>query len=174
MKNFINYINSKSAEQLRGDLKELYSSFDLVKNYYQIKFKGREIDEKLLTKYKTKIRKALYPNARMEGGLDIKKIDIIIKELKSNTTIRYYIETCLYAIQECTAIANEFGGDFGEDFYIYFEELFENTLKIITHQRLEQEYESKLKIITNSAYNGYGHYDQLQDTLSKYFKDFRN
>ena len=34
----------------------------------------------------------------------------------------------LYAVEECTAIANEFGGDFGEDFYIYFEELFENVI----------------------------------------------
>lgn len=67
-------------------------------------------------------------------------------------------------------IANEFGGDFGEDFYIYFEELFEDTIKVILKENLESEYKVRLKEMANSACDGYGHYDQLQDTFREYFR----
>jgi Family of unknown function (DUF6155) len=171
MKEFLDHINSQDIKQLRSELRELYSSFEFVRNFYRIKFKSDGIDEKLLSRYKDQITTVIYPNERMQGGLDIEKVDSIIKQLNSDSTIKYYIEICLYSIEECTNIANEFGGDFGDDFYIYFEELFEDAVKLILKENLEDEYKIRLKEIANSAFDGYGHYDQLQGTISEYIRE---
>ncbi|WKN41848.1 DUF6155 family protein [Tunicatimonas pelagia] len=169
MKAFLDHINSQGIEQLKSELRELYSSFEVVRNYYLIKFSDTEIDEKLLATYKDQITQAIYPNKYMQGGLDTEKVDNVIQQLNSHAIIRYYIEASLHAVEECTNIANEFGGDFGEDFYIYFEELFDDVVKVILKENIESEYQIRLQEIANSACEGYGHYDQLQDTLSKYF-----
>jgi hypothetical protein len=169
MKTFSNYINSEGIESLKSDLQELYASFEVVRNYYQIKFNNTEMDEQLLSSYKDRIIKAVYPNKYMQGGLDTEKVDSIVKQLKSPSTIRYYIEIGLFAVETCTDIANEYGGDFGEDFYIYFEELFEDVVQTTFKEGIESEYQIRLKEIADSACDGYGHYDQLQDTFSEYF-----
>ncbi len=172
MKDFLDYINSRNIEQLRNELRKLYSSYELVRNYFDIKTKKNGgVDKNLLKKYEGEITKAIYPNERMEGGLDIDKVDNIIKGLNSDSTVKYYIESSLFSIEECTNIANEFGGDFGEDFFIYFEALFENVIKIIINQGHESEYKVRLREIADSAFDGYGHYDQLQDTISEYIRE---
>ncbi|GEM_PF-2486596 len=169
MNAFLDHINTQNADQLKSELTELYSSFEVARNYYRIKFSGTEVDNKLLAMYKEQVTQAIYPNKYMQGGLDTEKVDNVVQQLNSNATVRYYIEVCLHAVEECTNIANEFGGDFGEDFYIYFEELFDNVVKVILSEGLEDEYQIRLQEIANSACEGYGHYDQLQDTLSEYF-----
>lgn len=169
MDEFLKYINSQDIEQLKSELKELYSGFEWVRDYYQIKFSETDPDEKLLSKYKDQIINAMYPDEYMEGGLDLEKVDYIVKRLNSVSTIKYYIEICLYAIEHCTHTADAYGGDFGDDFYTYFEELFEQVLQIIIKERLENAYKIRLEEIANTATEGYGHQDQLRDVLSQYY-----
>ncbi|MFK7980041.1 MAG: hypothetical protein AB8G86_08670, partial [Saprospiraceae bacterium] len=109
MKDFLKYINAQDARQLKQELTELYTSFELVRNYYQIKGKQSVLDENLLSKYKAQVTKAIYPNKYMEGGLDVGKVDSIVKQLNSDSTLKYYIEVSLYAIEACTDIAKEYG-----------------------------------------------------------------
>ena len=171
MKDFLDYIDSKNAGDLKVELKELYSSYEVVRNYFHIKMQGnKRVDKALLKKYQDEIIKALYPNDRMEGGLDLEKVDSILTQLNSETTIQYYIQCCLFSIEECTEVAHTFGGDFGDDFFIYFEELFEHITQLIIHRGLESKYRERLGKIVNSAFDGYGHNDQLQDILSQYIQ----
>lgn len=171
MKEFLKHINAQNIEQLKKELQELYSSFELVRNYYHIKLKQSGIDENLLSKYKDQVTKAIYPDKYMQGGLDFEKVDSIVKQLNSDSTLKYYIEVGLHAIEECTSIANEYGGDFGDDFYIYFEELYDKVLDQIVKKSLVDEYKIRLKEIADVAFEGYGHYDELQNTYDEYIKD---
>lgn len=107
----------------------------------------------------------------MQGGLDFEKVDSIVKQLNSDSTLKYYIEVSLHAIEECTSIANEYGGDFGDDFFIYFEELYDKVLELIVKKNLADEYKIRLKEIADYAFEGYGHYDQLQGTYNEHIKD---
>ena len=66
MKDFLKYINAQDKEQLKRELQELYSSFELVRNYYHIKLKQSGIDENLLSKYKDQFTKAIYPNEHIK------------------------------------------------------------------------------------------------------------
>jgi len=171
MKDFSKYIKAQDKEQLQLELKELYVSFELVRDYYQIKLKYGEIDEKLLTKYNKQITTALYVNDHMEGGLDFNRVDEIVKKLNSDSTFKYYIEVGLYAVEECTCVANDYGGDFGDEFYIYFEELYEKIVELIVKKNLTSNYKIRLEEIAGAAFDGYGHYDQLQDTFGENIKD---
>jgi len=102
----------------------------------------------------------------MQDGLDIDKTISIIERLNTQLAVKYYIEVSLHAVEECTNIANEYGGDFGEAFFIYFEEVFQNAVTTILKEGFEKEYKIRLKEMVDSAFDGYGHYDQLQDILS--------
>ena len=169
-KAFLDYINAQETEQLKAELQELYASFELVRNYYQIKFNGTTVDEQLLATYQDQVTQAIYPNKHMQGGLDTGKVESVVKQLESPATRRYFIEVGLHAVEECTRMANDFGGDFGEDFYIYFEELFERVIQVVLKEGLEGEYRVRLREMVNSACEGYGHYDQLQDTFTEYME----
>lgn len=171
MKDFLEHINSLDIDQLKSELAELYTSYDLVKNYYQIKLKNGGIDERILEKYKDQISEAIYPNKYNQGGLDVEKVNAIIQQLNSDATLKYYIEVSLHSIEECTSIANEYGGDFGDEFYIYFEELYEKIVELIVKKSFQEEYKIRLKEIADFACEGYGHYDQLQDVYKEYIKE---
>lgn len=171
MKAFLDHINSQKTESLKAELQALYKSFEVVRNYYQIKLSDTALDEQLLSTYQDQVTKAIYPNKHMEGGLDTEKVDSIVKQLKTPSTIRYYIEVCLHAMETCTAIADEYGGDFGEDFYIYFEELFDEVIQAIVKEGLESAYRIWLQEIANAACDGYGYRDQLQETYTEYFNE---
>ena len=168
MKEFSKYIDAQDKAQLKLELKELYASFELVRDYYQIKLNQGAINEKLLTKYNRQVTKALYFDEYMEGGLDVNQVDGIVKRLNSEATLKYYIEVGLHAVEECTCIANDYGGDFGDDFYLYFEELYEKIVDLIVKKKLVADYIIRLKEIADAAFDGYGHYDQLQDTFKEY------
>lgn len=171
MKDFSKYIDAQNQEQLRRELKELYSSFELVRDYYQIKLRKGAIDEKLLTKYNKQVTNALYFDDFGQRGLDVDKVDKVVEKLNSDSTLKYYIEVGLHSIEECTCIANDYGGDFGDDFYIYFEELYEKIVELIVKKNLVAEYKIRLKDIADTAFDGWGYYDQLQDTYGEYLKD---
>ena len=120
MKEFLKYIENQDKEGLKSDLKELYSSYEFVRNYYRIKFNNSNWNEALISQYKEDITKAIFPNKHMQGGLDFERVESIVEQLNSKSTTKYYIEAALHGIEECTNMANEYGGDFGDDFYIYF------------------------------------------------------
>jgi len=171
MKEFLKHINSQDIEQLKLELKELYTSYEWVRDYYQIKLKKSEIDQSLLSKYKKQITDALYFDEYGQGGLDVDKANNIIKQLNSESTLRYYIEVSLHAIEVCTSIAKEYGGDFGDYFFIYFEELYDKVLDLVVKKSLVEEYKYRLKEIADVAFDGYDHYDQLQETYDEYIKE---
>lgn len=172
MKDFLNYLKAQDKEQLKKELKELYESYELVRDHYQIKLKKGGIDKALLTKYNRQVTNALYLDDYFEGGLDVDKVNKLIEQLDSDATINYYIEVSLHAIEECTCVAKDYGGDFGDEFYIYFEELYETVIQRIIKENLQKKYKLRLKEIADAAFEGYGHYDQLQDTYDEYIEEF--
>jgi len=171
MKEFLKHINSQDIGQLKEELKELYISFEWVRDYYQIKLKQGKMDQNLLSKYKRQITDAIYFDEYGQGGLDVDKAENIIKQLNSDSTLKYYIEISLHAIEECTRIANDFGGDFGDYFFIYFEELYDKVLDLVVKKNLVDKHKDRLKEIADVAFDGYGHYDQLQETYDEYIKE---
>ena len=114
-----------------------------------------------MRKYKDRIIDALYPDSDFEGGLDIEKVEVVMKQIRRNPNYYYFIGIGLFAVEECTLVANQYGGRYGEEFYEYFEELFKEVVRLIIGKGLQDELRIQVESIVNKAFDGYGHYDQL-------------
>lgn len=55
------------------------------------------------------------------------------------------------------------GGNLGEDYYLYFEALFEQILNKFKKIKMSQTITIKIETILKIAFEGYGHKDILED-----------
>ena len=140
----------------------------VVKDYFDSKYKSKG-KLSLLKKYKDNIDNAIYPDWEFNEGLNIDLVEEIIEGYSNITPIiDYQIELELYTLETGNKCANDMGGDFGEDYYIYFEELFEQTLNKCREINVSQEIKEKIESILESAFKGYGHKDTLEDIWAEY------
>lgn len=93
-----------------------------------------------------------------------------IMEGFSNITpkLKYQIELELYALEAGNKCAIDMGGDFGEDYYLYFEELFEQTLNKYQKINASQAITKRIETILETAFDGYGHKDTLEDLWAEF------
>lgn len=161
---FEKYLQDSEKESLINDLRELFAGQQGVRSYFLAKLGS---DKLLIEKYCERLIEAIYPDERMNGGMDFKKVDSILQELRTPTTIKKFVEVSLIGVEECSKIANEFGGA-DEGFLVYFEDLFEEVLKSIKENQWKDNYDLRLRQIIETAFDGYGHYDQLSDLYSIY------
>lgn len=174
MREFLDYIRSKSKNELEEELEELFSKFATIRKHYDLKLgiaKTEEIKLPNLKRYKTKIHQALNPDSNWQGGFDIEEVGKILFRLKNKAKIKYYLELGLYSLEECTGLANAYGGDYGEEFYKYFVELYHDLVKLLWAKGLELEYQIRITEIMEHAFRGYDYQDDLRDIYNKYYVD---
>lgn len=153
----------KSAEELNSELVINFENFKVVQDYFDLKYKN-QTKNSILKRYKQKIDKAIYPNWEFDEGLNIDLVEEITREFSNITPkLNYQIELELYALETANKCANNLGGDFGEDYYLYFEELFEQTLNKFKKIKMPQTITKKIESILKIAFEGYGHKDILED-----------
>lgn len=170
MNYFEDYVKSLDIEMAKKELSGLYRNFEVVRDYFNMKLSEESFDNRMIRKYKDRIIDALYPDSSFQGGLDVEKVDTVISNIKRNPNYLYFIQIGLFAVEECTRIANEYGGDYGEEFYEYFENLFEDVIRCIEDQGVKSKYKKQVEEIKSTAFDGYGHQDQLNDIFEKYFE----
>ena len=148
----------------------LFDRFGGVRDYYQFSIIGRKREhQKLIKSYKEKIINALWPDGEFKGGLDLDQVDKLLSKFSRITNnVAYQIDIELYAVEQANKCADQFGGDFGEDYYEYLEEQFEKTLQKSVKHKLFEHQKEKIQAIVNSAIEGYGHRDMLEELLEKY------
>ncbi|MEA3450896.1 MAG: hypothetical protein U9Q83_03225 [Bacteroidota bacterium] len=168
MSELIEILKSKSTDELVDELVMLLKNFTVVHDYFDLKYKSKT-KPLILNKYKHKIDKAIYPDWEFNEGLNIDLVEEII-EIFSNVTpkINYQIELELYALEAGNKFANETGGDFGENYYMYFEELFEQTLNKLNKTKMSTQLLNKIDLTIKVAFEGYGHKDTLEDLWAEY------
>ncbi|MEM6632259.1 MAG: hypothetical protein AAF694_21465 [Bacteroidota bacterium] len=152
-------------EEVYKELEYLYQEFPVVRKYYKLKFSGKEytdeLKQELVTRYQNKIDAAIFPNELFEGGLELDKVDRLLTSFKKKRQFQYFLEIGIYSIQQANVMAEMYGGDFGEDYYLYFEELYEELIEKASELGLSEEYKPMFHELAKSAFEGYGHYDQL-------------
>jgi hypothetical protein len=82
--------------------------------------------------------------------------------------IKYQIELAIYALEAGNTCAHDMGGDFGEDYYVYFEELFEQTLNKLNKTEMTTQLQDEIDLILKGAFEGYDHKDTLEDKWTEY------
>lgn len=174
MREFLDYIRSKSKNELEEELEELFSKFSTIRKHYDFKLgisKTEKIKSPNLKRYKTKIYQALNPDSNWQGGFDIEEVGKILLRLKNKGKIKSYLELGLYSLEECTGLANAYGGDYGEEFYNYFVELYKDMVKLMWAEGLELEYQIRVTDIMEQSFKGYDYQDDLRDIYNKYYVD---
>lgn len=161
-------LKSKSVEELKTEVITLFENFTVVQDYIKLKYKSNT-KTTILKKYKQKIDQAIYPDWEFNNGLNLDLVEEIIDEFSNITPkLNYLIELELHALEAGNQCANDMGGDYGEDYYLYFEELFEQTLKKCKKIRASKTIVSKIEAIIETAFEGYGHKDNLEDLWAQF------
>ncbi len=168
------FLQSKSKEELIGQITELFTRFEQVKDFYQIRFNPSFNDAPIREKYKIEIRNAVIPKSEKDfrNTPNLAKAEKIIADYKrvaaSNIGV---IEIYLYYVETVIDFINEFG-DINEDFYESMEIKFEEALKLIIKDGLRDVFEKDCRRIVNQARGiGYGSYDDLSYNCEQYFKE---
>ncbi len=160
----------KGADELKAELITLFENFNVVQDYFDLKYKD-QTKTSILKKYKQKIDKAIYPDWEFNEGLNIELVEEIIEGFSNITPkLNYQIELELYALEAGNKCTKDMGGDYGEDYYLYFEELFEQTLKKYRKLKVSQTITQKIETILERAFDGYGHKDTLEDLWAEFNK----
>jgi hypothetical protein len=167
------FLQSKSQEELIGQITELFTQFDQVKDFYQIRFNPALNDAPIREKYKNEIRNAVIPKSEKDfrNTPNLAKAEKLISDYKRvAASSSGVIEIYLYYVETVIDFINEFG-DIDEDFYESMEMKFEDALKLIVKDGLRDIFEEDCRRIVNEAKGiGYGSYDDLSYNCEQYFK----
>ena len=161
-------LKAKSADELSTELITLFENFKVVQDYFDLKYKSQTKTINL-NKYKQKIDRAIYPDWEFNNGLNLELVEEIIEGFSNITPkLNYQIELELYALEAGNNCAHDMGGDYGEDYYLYFEELFEQTLNKYKKIDASQVITKRIEAILETAFGGYGHKDTLEDLWAEF------
>ncbi|MBA6316219.1 hypothetical protein [Cellulophaga baltica] len=161
-------LDNKSVDELNAELITLFENFKVVQDYFDLKYKS-QTKPSILKKYKQKIDKAIYPDWEFNDGLNLDLVEEILEGFSNITPkLNYQIELELYALEAGNKCANDMGGDYGEDYYLYFEELFEQTLNKYKQITTSKKNTTRIESILEMAFGGYGHKDTLEDLWAEF------
>jgi hypothetical protein len=162
------HLQKQSKAELVEHLLLLYEQLPEVADFYRLRLNQTADD--VFERYCRQIQQALYPDERFEGGMDIDEVDHLIFTLdKLGSKVQIQIKIRIYAVQEATQLAHAYGGDYGDDFYIYFEDLYEAALKKIKQSGLLDKYQHEMLQTAQNAFDGYGHHDTLMEHYNEYY-----
>jgi hypothetical protein len=167
------FLQSKSQAELINQISELFTRFDQVKDFFQIRFNPVLNDAPIQEKYKKEIKNAVIPESERDfrNTPNLAKAEKAISDYKrvaaSNVGV---VEILLHFVETVIDFVNQFG-DIDEEFYESMETKFEDALKLIVKDGLQDIFEEDCRRIVNEAEGiGYGSYDDLNYNYEQYFK----
>ena len=161
------YLNPLSKDELVNEIAELFGKLDTVRDYYQAKLDPAG-DEQIVAKYKAIIEKEFFP-ARGFGKLHLpaaKKAIADCRKICRNPASS--IDVMLFYVEQGVDFINSYG-DIKESFYVSGETVYEDAVKLIVEQELQEMFHDRCRnIVTRSSDSGYGFHDQLSYVYRTY------
>jgi hypothetical protein len=119
--------------------------------------------------YKKLIYEGFFPNGKSaQPNFEISKKALEIYQNKSESDYDL-VELRLYYVETGSEFINEFDG-IDEDTCVDLEDAFEDALKQISENNLQNEFEKQCRKIVKEANDGYGFQDTLKSHFDFYFK----
>jgi Family of unknown function (DUF6155) len=167
------YLKLKSQHELISQIAELFTRFDQVKDFYEIRINPAFNNAPVQQKYKNEIRNAVIPQSEKDfrNAPNLAKAEKAVSDYKRIAVSNIEVaEIYLHYVETVIDFINEFG-EIDEDFYESMELKFEEALKLIVKDNLEDVFEKECQRIIGEAEGiGYGSYDDLHYNYEKYFK----
>ncbi|MFH0733850.1 MAG: DUF6155 family protein [bacterium] len=135
-------LNKLDKETLIKHITELYTKFGNVKEYYDLYTNQNE--EKLLNKYKERVKKAFFIR-RFECDLSMAK-KAIADFKKLGVSPEIYANLLLYHVECCVEYINEFGEN-NFSFFTSITNYFYECLGIYYEEKVLQKYEESVRTL---------------------------
>lgn len=168
IRQFNNYLSSKSTEQLVKELGDLYKTLPAVRDYYAMRMGGINKQE-VVASFKAVIDQEFFPKrgdpkARLsvarKAVMDLKKLDGVSSDL---------VDVAIFYVEVGVLFTNSYG-DINESFYNSMESMYANALKWASQIEVLQAYQNRFKRIVKSTCNfGWGFHEGLYLSYSNYF-----
>lgn len=156
----------QDKETLVKHILELYKKYDSVKEYFD--FYVTPDEEKILEKYKEKVREGFYPKRGMRLKLSLSR-KAINDFRKLDTSKEKLGDIMLYYVECGVEFTNDFG-DISESFYTSVENTFEKSLSCFEKEGTLEKYKDRAKqILKDSDGIGWGFRDTLGDIYYNYY-----
>lgn len=164
------YLKECSQAELIAEITDLFTRFETVKDYYQLKLSGHENEWRLVEKYKHKIYKQFFPTrgfgdpkmaVARKAISDYKKISPSAEGLAD--LMLFYVETGVKFTSTYTDIA--------EPFYNSLASMYQRALQHLAKYKLLELFEERCKALVNDAPGaGWGLHDTLSELYHLYLK----
>jgi uncharacterized protein DUF6155 len=163
------HLAGRTHNELVGDIADLFSKLDAVKDYYQLRL-GDSADEDVLVKYKKSIQHEFFP----EHGYGLMRLSVARKAIadykKVAASLEGVIELMLFYVETGVAFTNAYG-DIDEPFYNSMESMYARTLELIAKQNLQDRFEARCrKIVDDTTLIGWGFHDALSELYHEHFE----
>ena len=155
----------QDKETLVKHILELYKKYDSVKEYFD--FYVMPDEEKILEKYKEKVREGFYPKRGMRLKLSLSR-KAINDFRKLETSKEKLGDLMLYYVECGVEFTNDFG-DISESFYTSVENTFEKSLNCFAKENVLEKYKTRAEQILKDADGiGWG----FGDTIGNIYYDY--
>ena len=163
------YLKHASREQLIVEITDLFSKFDVVRDYYQTKL-SPEDDTQVIEKYKAVIKNEFFP-ARGFGQARLsvarKAVSDYKKVCRSKASLA---DLMLFYVEMGVQFTNTYG-DIDEPFYDSMESMYKKAAEFIVENELEEAFERRCKgIVTDTKEMGWGFNDALEYIYEQHFE----
>lgn len=167
------YLKQRSQEELINEISELFTKFENVKDYYSAKVNPKSQGE-ILKKYKEIIKKEFFPS-RGFGKLRLSVVKKAISDYKkvvATSSREGLADIMLFYVEMGTEFINDYG-DIKESFYASMEGIYEQALRYIYEQGLQDQFGNRCrKIVVDTEGIGYGFHDNLGELYHQYLQKF--
>ncbi|HUU41746.1 MAG TPA: DUF6155 family protein [Desulfatiglandales bacterium] len=165
--NLKRYLKHRSEEELINEISELFAKFENVKDYYSAKLSPGNRDQ-ILQKYKAIIEREFFP-ARGFGKARLSTARKAISDYKKVATSKEDLADIMLFYVEMGAEFTTTYGDINEAFYCSMESMYEQAIRYICEQGLQEQFIDRCaKIVEDTSGVGWGFYDTLDELYNEY------
>lgn len=162
------HLKQLSKDELISDIVELYGKIDPVKDYYQTKLIP-EGEEQVVEKYKTIVKNEFFPS-RGFGKLRLSDAKKAISDYKKICRNKALLADLMLLYVEMGVKFINYYGDIKESFYSSGQTLYEEAIKLIIENEMQEIFEERCrKIVKGTSDAGYGFHDELRYIYQSYF-----
>ncbi len=158
-------LKGRSHDELVGDIADLFTRFDEVKDYYALRLAGPSED--VAATYKARIRNEFFP-ARGYGQARLSVARKAVTDYKKLAPPPDSLaDLMVYYVETGVEFTNTYG-DIDEPFYNSMETMYERAAQLIAANGLRDEFEDRCRAIVDDTRNiGWGFHDALSDIYAE-------
>jgi len=167
---FNKFINSLSEDELRSELKLLYSKVNKVKEHYAMELGDDKEREKIYSKAKKDLRNLFYIRGLRRKRPKVQKIKSLLKNLESNAifsheSVDIYLYSTEIALEYLLTRPNTTKATFNN-----CKENFHKALRLINEFGLQSDFQARVQLCVKDANLIYMLEEEFNELFNQYYK----